>query len=255
MSKNLKELIIMILRKKLLLSILFSLMPALALAAPKFTESVSDLNVTLTCSTSYSSCMFRPGGDDSQLVSITPSWPSRNVTVKLRYASSGNKTVRWQINGSTFVRTFHINGGAYWTKWSNNNPNASRKLYISCPSGHATGLQAKEQGGYGIVDVRLICNGTDSRWATGNPNGKTLSYNYNRNIPGIATNTQGGYGIVNIASLGRFSSYYWANWLATNFNGQDDPYLKCKLGDSVKGLEIAEQYGYGVIDVRAYCSR
>lgn len=95
------------------------------------------------------------------------------------------------------------NGVECWTGWLTGNPDGVEKHPIRCADGiYAAGLQAREQRGYGLIDIRLIdSNGDESPWATQNPEGVE---NPPLSIPdgncgiGITAREEYGYGLINI---------------------------------------------------------
>jgi len=140
-----------------------------------------------------------------------------------------------------------------WTSWSNGNF-AGSAISKTCPDDQiAVGLQWDEQGGYGLVDLNMVCaNGLNFDF-TNNRNGNQNSKQAcSSGFKAIQGREQGGYGIVNANMQCSDSS----NWRASNgnMNGGWNGALYCPSGWVITGMEVQEQSGYGIINFRARCT-
>jgi CRISPR/Cas system CMR subunit Cmr6 (Cas7 group RAMP superfamily) len=147
---------------------------------------------------------------------------------------------------------------SYWSSWATNNPNEDLTHTIYCPSGrYVIGLEAKEESGYGLVDVRLICSSnyyTD--WATHNPNPA-----YFRTIQassatyGLEVDEEHGYGVIDARLQYGTQWSRFTPWLTNNPNEDLTHFIQCNYPYFIAGLQVKEEHGYGIIDFRMLCSR
>jgi len=90
-----------------------------------------------------------------------------------------------------------------YTDWTTTNFRGSTKqTNFSSGTDYAKSIQIKEQGGYGIIDARLISQrGLSSGWVTGNNNQDEIhTYNCDPGykIVGVSVREQSGYGVVDV---------------------------------------------------------
>ena len=154
-----------------------------------------------------------------------------------------------------------------WSPWSSSSRAGEiRELYV--PGGRrTTGIQVREQAGYGLVNLRLLSSGDPrqfTRWVSGNNNGskkQLLSTPGNHVVVGIQTREQSGYGIVNIrfayahidrVKRGDLKNVTWSRWSTNNKNGRTNDALFCPAGYAMGGIAVREQSGYGLVNVRIY---
>lgn len=89
-------------------------------------------------------------------------------------------------------------------------------------------------------------------WMTGNKDGfdnsiKTLDRIITRGLANrIAVYEQDGYGVVNMG----ISDKFFSGWTNNNFNGEIKSAKFSSAYDFATGIEVSEQYFYGIIDVR-----
>ena len=101
-----------------------------------------------------------------------------------------------------------------------------------------------------------------SPWLTNNPNGVVRPANIfntpETNVFGFKVFEQAGYGIVNLGIRGKNpNNLNFLNtspeWATTNFNGQYKIMsLPFKDHTITTGIEVKEQYGYGIVDMRLF---
>ena len=122
---------------------------------------------------------------------------------------------------------------------------------IAIPEGgNIVAIQVREQGGYGVVNVRLgtiISHQiTYSDWVCGNHNGvaKTAQV-LNAKATGIAAYVQGGYGVVDIGIIFENGAIKWCTG-----NHQGDNYSIMFKVNTLIGIECREQGGFGIVNLR-----
>lgn len=141
--------------------------------------------------------------------------------------------------------------------WSTENFRGFSNGMKQCPhSEHVTGIQWREQDGYGLVDLQVTCS-DGTRWrSTGNNNGW---WNTALTCPGGFSKVQGrsqwGYGIIN------FRAYCLHDTIEQDSNGQ---YGGGSLWEHetpcpewvpvVVGFETQENPGHGIINFHPRCS-
>ncbi len=157
------------------------------------------------------------------------------------------------IEEADYIANELASATASWTGWAtgNNNQDSFHTLYCAGGSFVNT-LEAKEQGGYGLIDMRIRCGSNAfSAWATGNGSASILRsvYTDGSGAYGLEAREQGGYGLVD----GRlFYPRGVSAWLTDNTNGTEKGVF-CPSGQDMAGMQVKEQGGYGLIDVRLYC--
>lgn len=139
--------------------------------------------------------------------------------------------------------------------WSNHNRDGRSNGVKQCPHfQHVTGIQWKEQSGYGLIDLRVTCSDGSSFTYTSNSHG---GWNRALNCDGGFSKVQGqeqsGYGLVN------FRTYCLHDTIEQDSNGNYDgnwntEYTCPEWAPVVVGFETDEQSGYGFVNFRARCS-
>ena len=137
-----------------------------------------------------------------------------------------------------------------WTDWICKNMNGEETGIANIlEDGIFTGIGAYEQGGYGVVNLRvdfvfehLL---THSGLVCDNPNGalKTADLHNNPDIKGICAFEQGGYGLVDIGIIYNNGSKLWATG---NHRGVEHTLL----ADDIEGIQCRYQGGYGIVNLR-----
>lgn len=139
-----------------------------------------------------------------------------------------------------------------WSNWATGNNNQKSIGTAVCDEGSfVSSLEAKEQGGYGIVDMRIRCGYKPSNWTTNNKNGQYRETYTDGSIAyGMEVREQRGYGIID----GRLEYGFGqkSDWLAANGKGSSR-YTACPRGTDMAGIQVKEENGHGIIDVRLYC--
>jgi hypothetical protein len=124
------------------------------------------------------------------------------------------------------------------------------------PRAYIVGMKWRQQGFYGLVDLKATCSDTSTtslRW-TNNDNGddnRALDCPYG--FGGIQAMEQWGFGIINVRAtcLGQLT-HQESN---TNSNGGWKDSQACPHDAQVLvGFEILEQHGYGIVNYRPKCS-
>ena len=113
-------------------------------------------------------------------------------------------------------------------------------------------ISVREQGGYGVVNVRvgfdLSGESINSGWTTGNTAGvvKSTIIPY-RKVVALCVRDQGGYGIVDVGvKVEGMNDVYW---VTRNPNGN---IKEVSLGgNTFLGFQGKEQAPYGIVDLRA----
>lgn len=94
----------------------------------------------------------------------------------------------------------------YWGEWTTTNQRGQKLRANDNPSKSykAYGIQVREQGGYGIINIRIIYRDSKynlayGKWSTNNFRGESHSAVCagNTRLIGIQVREQGGYGIIN----------------------------------------------------------
>ncbi len=164
--------------------------------------------------------------------------------------------------------------GMKWLPWMTGNRNYwwTRGPVYAGWGQVIVGVQAREQGGYGVVDLAFCakgvgeprCSGTRgedwSPWVTGNRDYHWESAAFRAPpehvLVGFDVRDQPGYGIVDLRCLlRRWDGKALARpivegpWLCGNPNGDS---IRCAApyGCVVAGVDVREQGGYGVVDLR-----
>jgi hypothetical protein len=155
-----------------------------------------------------------------------------------------------------------------WLDWFCRNPSGTLRGPVYCPQDcYITGGEVWEQGGYGVVDIRLeyrnrITNDTGwTGWLCGNPRGKLrgpIITPFGHYVVGMAVDEQGGYGVIDLSFTYRekssssdavqTSERFTNNLAASRHHGP----LSAPPGEFITGIVVMEQGGYGIVDVRLH---
>jgi len=139
-----------------------------------------------------------------------------------------------------------------WTEWSCNNQEGSGSRFQIAPQSIA-GLQVREQGGYGLVNVRFGYRDVHGNkrwlpWLTNNSEGEVRSEVWlapDAKSRGVTAREQGNYGIVNLRLDSTMPTA--DSWACANGKGAE---RKLALGADVFAVQVREQGSFGVVDVR-----
>lgn len=137
---------------------------------------------------------------------------------------------------------------------------ASRTLSIR------SNIAYRIQHGYGLIDlgVEVPTGSGIMSWASTNQNGGAQIYGvktYNEfPIAGIEIREQAGYGVIDArlfyydkSSARTFVDPNGTGWMQGNPNKNWEHSAICAKGYSIQALQIREQPGYGIVDIRVYC--
>lgn len=151
---------------------------------------------------------------------------------------------------------------AWWTGWSNNLQEGTDFSEKCGPGSWIAEIQFREQGGYGLIDVKFRCAGTSS-WSRRLTNNNDGHWNHAMvdqfGFTDIRMIQQGGYGLINGQVFGSApSSYSNRNYDGGGWKSDTVKYdtpLQCAWGTSARitGLQIREQPGYGLVNLRPFC--
>ena len=125
-------------------------------------------------------------------------------------------------------------------------------------------MEWKEEHGYGIVDLKMVCSTGSGIYFTNNTNG---FWNSKMACPqkgflqidgieqngysGLVGREEGGYGIINVKSI----CYSGISEKDSNLNlrGHWNQRINCPNGQIIVGMSIREQPGFGIINFKSYC--
>lgn len=155
---------------------------------------------------------------------------------------------------------------SYWTEWGSTNFNGVARPAIACdhPSGMGSAFGFESRSWLGLVGAKLRCaDGTILR--TGSNRRTNSNWGYcNDNAPEwmsetesewLKVNYQSRFGLVN-AACGKDELGHVGEWLFdSNFNGRWRHMLRCaEPTDWFDGIQVREQWGYGLVNLRVRCS-
>jgi hypothetical protein len=139
------------------------------------------------------------------------SWATANQNGSLRgprYAPGNTRVVALRSREQAGYGLVNIQFGfryqngtrTYWSDWLTTNFRGKLNPAVSIDDDKAaTGIEAKEQAGFGLVDARLVYAGGRSDWLTDNPNGSLRRTICGGGImSGLLVREQAGYGLINI---------------------------------------------------------
>lgn len=153
-----------------------------------------------------------------------------------------------------------------WTNFATGNSNQNEIHAGYCGSNQKmTGLRVKEQAGYGVTDIMLLCGITSSQsyptgtWILNNraPASESEDNCLSNDLTGMRAVEQGGYGVIDIklrCGDEAFPQYSTDNeGITLNPNGHTQSPISCPQNMSPVGMQVHEQYGYGVINFKILC--
>lgn len=152
-------------------------------------------------------------------------------------------------------------------RWATNNQNggSTRTAFIPANS-NVIGIAVREQSGFGVINARLIYKNNRrneaywTTWTTSNQAGRTREGydNYRKQYKpvGIEVEEQPGFGIVDMRIIylnTQTGNYLGGSW-STNSTAQGSITSSlCPRTRQLKGLQVREQSGFGIINARVYC--
>ena len=151
-----------------------------------------------------------------------------------------------------------------WLPWmtGNNNRDSEHGPAYSCHGLALVGLQVREQAGFGVIDfsvyIREPAGAADEwlPWLTRNRDHDWERPAYlapaNHVLVGLVVKEQGGFGIVDARCLVRPTAggaTVEGPWFCANPSG-NELRVECPPAHAITGLQVREQGGFGVIDVR-----
>ncbi len=166
-----------------------------------------------------------------------------------------------QINTPSYVETIEeanllaeeLADDGVWSDWATENNGQDRIGTVYCSEGSfVLGIDGRDQGGYGLIDLRIRCGITPSAWAIGNNADSQIvdTYTDGTNAYGMEVRDQGGYGLVD--GLLVYGDLLKSDWMSGNPAGVVKR-AYCPRGTDMAGLQVKDQGGYGLIDLRLYC--
>lgn len=156
-----------------------------------------------------------------------------------------------------------------WTNFATGNGNVNEIERGACIDGYIAGLKVKEQAGFGIIDVSLVCRSEDGKlhetedWIVDNRSASVVKGPDNcpekQVVKGLVAREQGGgVGVVeikivcgNIAEKPELSNT--REGISQNRNGVDQPAIHCPPDSNPFAMMTHEQYGYGVVNYKLFC--
>jgi hypothetical protein len=145
--------------------------------------------------------------------------------------------------------THSLSAGCNEGELTGNRNGAARQ--ISCPAGKFINvIQWREQGGYGLVNVRIRCDDNTDLTAHGNMNGGwNTEMRCTNGFSELEANEQGGYGIVNV----RAKCVGSQSWITSNgnHNGAWRSDVRANGASKLVSIDSHEQGGYGIVNAKA----
>jgi len=141
-----------------------------------------------------------------------------------------------------------------WSHWGSDNFNGDELEPIICEGSPTIGFE--QQRRYGLIDAKLKCeNGTTLR-STGNSNGWSNQWMQcnTQLMSGIRVNYQTGYGLVNAECLPDTQCPPQILRSNQNTNGNWNRWLLCPPGSKIDGIQVREESGYGLVNLRIHCT-
>lgn len=159
---------------------------------------------------------------------------------------------------------------AYWGKYATTTPQKNRVHYSFCPAGGAmSGMYVKEQHGYGVIDMMLICkrkHGVSAptyKWvASSTAKSRTVGNSCRGTaFNGATARVQHGFGEFDVKvtcgdkDVPHEPRHYNAKrGMTLNARGFDNLRVFCRANTYPKGIQVHEQYNYGGVNFRLLCS-
>ena len=155
-----------------------------------------------------------------------------------------------------------------WTSYSTPNRNRNRNLQDFCPNGgFVSGIKIKETWGYGVTDMMLECVDHEGKRQLSN-NWITKNSHYNRQytascgsssqLVSVSAQEQGGYGVIDTRIHCGHSSSPQSASMRSGMTGNRAGGLRkapyCPNNQRPVGIQVSEQYGYGVVNYRLICN-
>lgn len=178
-----------------------------------------------------------------------------------KYLQNGFNSISIIILSLFFLKINLANAGI--SNRATGNRNATLERIVDCGNGYINGIEVKEQDGYGIVDVRIICSRNydfDPDWAVGNPHYSRIIKEFApaRNaIFALEVYEQNGYGVIDIKPyyepINRRERIGDLPRLTGNNNVSKTNLIQCPRGELANGIKVYNQRGYGVIDLQLLC--
>lgn len=157
-----------------------------------------------------------------------------------------------------------------WMDWFCHNSNGTLRGPVFCPNNcYVIGGEVWEQAGFGIVDIRLQFRDKDTgdedwtEWLCKNNQGTLrgpITVPFIDFVAGMAVEEQAGFGVIDLWLTYRercstsdgvlTSDKFTGNPNATWHRGP----LSAPAGNFITGIEVSEQAGYGVVDIRLHYS-
>lgn len=141
-----------------------------------------------------------------------------------------------------------------WSSWASDNFNGRERGAISCAGSPRIGFQAQQR--YGLVDAKLECDDGTILRSTRNTNGRAnpwMACN-GQDVIGLRVNYQLGYGLVNAECFPNDQCPHQFIGSNSNTNGFWKPWLICPSGSAIDGIQVREQSGYGLVNLRIHCT-
>lgn len=157
------------------------------------------------------------------------------------------------------VFSHEAKASTFETRWLSDNLNGVETTPIEVPEGNKiTGIEVREQSGYGVVNLRLNYGDRFTSWTTENQNGRRKSVtDPTRGLTpvGVQISEQSGFGVIDIQIVYRTDDgeLLAHNWATENPNGQRLLYEVCPANSQMYGLVGREQSGYGIVNVKVLC--
>ena len=116
-------------------------------------------------------------------------------------------------------------------------------------------MEWKEENGYGIIDLKMVCSTGSGIYFTNNQNGfwNSKMACAQKGFHEIVGMEENGYGIVNIKSrCYNDSSILQSN---SNSNGKWNRGIICPIGMRITGMKVREQPYFGIINFQPACAK
>lgn len=179
------------------------------------------------------------------------------------------------MNKSTVLASFlavvalpGLAGAETWTNFATGNGAVNEVERGVCIDGYIAGLKVKEQAGFGIIDVSLVCRTDDGQlhetedWIVDNRAASVVKGPDNcpekQVVKGLVAREQAGFGVVDIKIVcGNLSEKpeltNTREGITQNTNGVDQPAIHCPPDSNPFALMTHEQHGYGVVNYKLFC--
>jgi len=170
--------------------------------------------------------------------------------------SSSLRKPKVDKNTSAPLRALTEPASEGWSVWGSDNFNGDLREAIMCEGRGSPFIGFQQQRRYGLVDAKLKCDERTTLRSTNNVDGwanQWMSCN-GQDLSGLRVNYQSGYGLVNAECFPNNQCPHQFMSSNPNTNGIWQRWLICPPGLKIDGIQVREQSGYGLVNLRIHCS-